>query len=320
MNENLTTAERVTAVASSSLAEPGGGATWQRWRALADLGATDLAVAKLVEPHHDATSILKDLAAPAPRDASLWAVWAAEPPFAKVTGWRDGAGWRLRGTKAFCSGAMIVTDALISADAADGPRLFAVDVAAARGETLAVDEPTWAGAGMRGADTRTVHLADVAAREVGEPGAYVNRPGFWHGAMGIAACWLGGAHAASEPLRKAGRRGRLDPHGLAHLGVVTASTEASWSLLERTAHSVDADPDDTKHRAKRDALVLRTTVVGTVETVIRAVGRALGPGPLAFDGDHAQRIADLQVFIRQDHAERDLAELGALIAEATDGN
>ena len=320
MNENLTLAGRVTAAASNSLAEPGGGATWQRWRALADLGATDLAVAKLVEPHHDATSILKDLGVPAPRDESLWAVWAAEPPFAKVTGWWDGAGWRLRGTKAFCSGAMIVTDAVISADATDGPRLFAVDVAAARGNTLAVDEPTWTGAGMRGADTRTIHFADVAAREVGEPGAYVDRPGFWHGAMGVAACWLGGADAAGEPLRKAGRQGRLDSHGLAHLGAVTASAEASWALLERTARFVDADPGDEKHRAKRDALALRTTVVTTVETIIRAVGRALGPGPLAFDAAHAQRIADLQVFIRQDHAERDLAELGALVAEATDGN
>ncbi len=320
MNEKLRFAERVTAAASYSLTEPGGGATLQRWHALADLGATDLAVAKLVEPHHDAASILKGLGLAAPRNGSLWAVWAAEPPFATVTGLLAGDDWHLCGTKAFCSGAMIVTDALISAEATDGPRLFAVDVAAARGSTLAVDEPTWTGGGMRSADTRTIHLTDVAAREVGPPGAYLDRPGFWHGAMGIAACWLGGAHAAVEPLRKAARQGRLDSHGLAHLGAVTASVEASWALLERTAHSVDADPNDEKHRSKRDALALRTTVVGTVETVIRRVGRALGPGPLAFDAAHAQRIADLQVFIRQDHAERDLAELGALLADATDGH
>ena len=50
-----------------------------------------------------------------------------------------------------------------------------------------------------------------------------------------------------------------------------------------------------------------------VEEVIARVGNALGPGPLALDREHAQRVADLQVFVRQHHAERDLAALGELV-------
>jgi hypothetical protein len=42
------------------------------------------------------------------------------------------------------------------------------------------------------------------------------------------------------------------------------------------------------------------------------VGRALGPAPLATDREHAQRVADLTVYLRQHHAERDLARLGEL--------
>ena len=48
------------------------------------------------------------------------------------------------------------------------------------------------------------------------------------------------------------------------------------------------------------------------------VGRALGAGPLCLDPVHAQRVADLPVYLRQSHAERDLAGLGALAADGAD--
>ena len=40
------------------------------------------------------------------------------------------------------------------------------------------------------------------------------------------------------------------------------------------------------------------------------MGHALGPAPLAFDADHAARVADLEIYLRQHHAERDVAALG----------
>ena len=54
--------------------------THERWRGLADLGRADLALAKVVEPHHDARAICHDLGHPVPRPGTLWEVWAAEPP------------------------------------------------------------------------------------------------------------------------------------------------------------------------------------------------------------------------------------------------
>jgi len=39
--------------------------------------------------------------------------------------------------------------------------------------------------------------------------------------------------------------------------------------------------------------------------------RALGPGPLCQDAGHAQRVAELAIYVRQSHAERDL-RLGRL--------
>ncbi|TFI04745.1 acyl-CoA dehydrogenase, partial [Kocuria rhizophila] len=67
------------------------------------------------------------------------------------------------------------------------------------------------------------------------------------------------------------------------------------------------------------ALRVRRTVADAAETVIRVVSRATGPGPLTGDPAHIRRVESLQVYIRQDHAERDTAALGrtllALAAE-----
>ena len=60
---------------------------------------------------------------------------------------------------------------------------------------------------------------------------------------------------------------------------------------------------------------VRAVVEAAVESAVRRTGRALGPGPLARDADHAQRVADLEVYVRQSHAERDLATLGELAGD-----
>ena len=51
-----------------------------------------------------------------------------------------------------------------------------------------------------------------------------------------------------------------------------------------------------------------------VDQAIVRTGRALGPGPLALDARHAQHVADLTMYVRQSHAERDLAALGRAAA------
>ena len=61
------------------------------------------------------------------------------------------------------------------------------------------------------------------------------------------------------------------------------------------------------------ALRLRALVEATATEIMHRVGRALGAGPLSHDEAHSRRVADLTVYLRQHHAERDLADLGALV-------
>lgn len=64
---------------------------------------------------------------------------------------------------------------------------------------------------------------------------------------------------------------------------------------------------------------LRSLVDRACMDVITRFGRALGPTPYATDTDLAQRIADLQVYIRQTHAEADEVTLARLFLDEVAG-
>jgi hypothetical protein len=61
---------------------------------------------------------------------------------------------------------------------------------------------------------------------------------------------------------------------------------------------------------------VRATVARACEDVLTRAGHALGPAPLARDARHAKRVADLQLYLRQQHAERDDASLGGALLAA----
>jgi hypothetical protein len=118
--------------------------------------------------------------------------------------------------------------------------------------------------------------------------------------MGVAACWHGGTRGLRETLvrQSAGRTGDL---AALHVGVVDAELHASEAVLAGgTAGQILG-------------LRVRAVVASAAERTIRQVGHALGPVPLAFDDDHARRVADLELYVRQHHAERDLARLGSAV-------
>ncbi len=289
---------------------PGSGRTGERWARLAELAEEELSMARLGEGHADAVAILAELDGPAPRPGSRWGVWAAHPPGPKLEAHHNGGRWHLRGTKRYCSGARACTHALVTADAQDGRRLFAVAAG-----TLAPVLGSWPATGMAGSDTLDVDFGDVPAHPVGTPGAYIERPGFAHGGVGVAACWYGGARAVGRTLLAAAERRDVGPHALAHLGAVDIALRTMHAALDGAADEIDADPADLKGAGRLRALRVRALADAVAAEVMDRVGRALGAGPLCLDEAHSRRVADLTVYIRQHHAERSLAELGGLVAE-----
>lgn len=293
---------------------PGSGQTAKRWRKLASFAEIDVVAARLAEAHADAAAILVELGANPPERGQLWAVWAAESPQLTLTANEVDGRAELTGIKAWCSGAGLCTHALVTAQRPDGDRaLYAVDL---RGPQVTPLEDTWCATGMKVADTRNVQFSCAAATPVGGPGAYLQRAGFWWGAVGVAACWLGGARGVAAALYRAvgdeHNTAACDAHAQAHLGAVDAALAAADAVLIATACQVDAGPDSA--RAELIARRARAVVETAVDEVVVRTGRALGPAPLVTDADHARRVADLTIYVRQSHAERDLAALGRLAA------
>jgi alkylation response protein AidB-like acyl-CoA dehydrogenase len=288
---------------------PGSGRTRERWAAFADLAGEDLSLVRLAEGHADAVAILAELDGPPPLPGSRWGVWAAHPPGPKLDAYLDGHGWRLRGTKRYCSGARVCTHALVTADGPDGRRLFVVAAGA-----MAPVLGSWPAVGMAGSDTLDVDFGDVPAQPVGAPGAYIERPGFAHGGVGVAACWYGGARAVGRTLLAAAQRRDVGPHALAHLGGVDIALRTVRTALAGAAAEIDADPADLKGGGRLRALRVRALADPVAAEVMDRVGRALGAGPLCLDEAHSRRVADLTVYTRQHHAERSLAELGGMVA------
>ena len=300
-------ADQVRALLPETLPLPGHGETASRWAALADAARDDVVVGRLLEAHADADAILAEVADTRVASGQWWGVWAAEPPAPVVQAQRAGTGWVLSGTKAWCSGAGLCTHALVTVRVGDERPLFAVDLTH---PGVSVDLSGWAAAGMSLSATGAVSFDRVPAEPVGTAAAYLQRPGFWHGGIGVAACWLGGAEKVADTLRRAGPR--LDDHGASHLGAVDATLAAArWSLLAAAAE-VDAHPDDVESAKIRTHRVRAIVESAGTQTVDR-VGRALGATPLATDPSHTQAVADLLVYLRQSHAERDLAALGRLV-------
>jgi hypothetical protein len=296
---------------------PGRGETLVRWRALAAVAACDLGLVKLFEGHTDALAILAELDGPMPPAAGRWGVWAAEAPDARVRAINEGprnvsgagAQLRLSGTKAWCSGARAVTHALVTAWRDDEPVLAAV---AMDQTSISIDTSKWQAVGMQATASADVTFNDTAATLVGAPHAYVRRAGFWHGGAGIAACWYGAAAQIGRTLRDACAQ-RADAHRLAHLGATDVALQAAAAVLRESAAWIDAQPSAD---AEIPALRARLAVEQAASAVIDHATRALGAGPLCRNARFARALADLPVFLRQSHAQRDLAALGERLAAA----
>ena len=289
-----------------SLPPPGAGSTVARHTALFEFGRTDLSLARLVEAHTDALAIFVEAAQVAPV-GRLYGVWAADGPGSQLIVSRTDDGTiRLDGTKRYCSGAQLLDAALITAHDGDHVVLLNVSLSA---PGLTVNAGEWAAPAFADTNTASVTFDNVGLTEadmIGPANWYLTRPGFWHGALGPAACWAGGAAGLVDAARALNKR---DPHARAQVGALEAAEWGLRAVLEQAARQIDSDPADTSRTAQRRALMARHLIERMCTDVLDRFGRATGPQLLAFDKRVAQRYAELTLYIRQCHAERDLATI-----------
>ena len=289
---------------------PGGGRRWPDW------GGRDLSLARLAEGHVDALAILAE-AGRAPAPGALYGVWASRSGGAAVRLERRGSSRVLAGTMRFCSGARVLDRALVVADPpgeapSDGRLLLDVDVTVA---------------GVEARRRHLVHRRDGGRRH---PGRRVRRrPGHrrrtWSaspagtstapasrsvargsrpsGGEAPPACSSGCSGICARP------RMRTSWHTSASCTPLLAAADA---LLRQTAAVVDADPAGDHGLA---VATVRAAVERAAREVVDRAPRIVGPAPLSRDADLARALADLALYVRQHHAERDHAALGGQVVD-----
>ena len=219
---------------------PGQGHTLQRWQTLARIAGCDLALPSSTKgtpmPWRSSPNVVRRTVGD-----GVWGVWAAEPPDARARILaRHDDQVRLGGCKAWCSGALQIDRALITAWGDDGqPQLVAIELAHPN-QRIQVEQ--WQAVGMATTTSVEIRFDDAPGIAVGRPGQYLQRPGFWHGGAGIAACWYGAAEALADYLREHCRKPTPDAHAQAHLGAVDAALYGARAALRECAGWIDRQP------------------------------------------------------------------------------
>lgn len=335
---------RLASARGPKLPRPGSGRTADLWSVLATLGSVDLTVARVVEPHVDALAILAEAGldgtvAPA---GATWGVYAAEGPGPRLTAAHMGSRWILDGHKPWCSLADRVSHALVTAWVDDTTRgLFAVDLRAS-GVRPTAREGEWVSHGLPEVTSCDVELSRVRAVPVGAPGWYLERPGFAWGGVGVAAVWFGAAVALARRVGRHVANRPADQVAQLHVGQLDLALSSARTALATAARVVDGRADrevggraDGEAGGRADgeaggqanghayeeppglvAARTRSVVAESVETVLRVADHAMGPGPLATEAEHVQRVSDLRLYVRQHHAEREVVTLGQQVLAA----
>jgi alkylation response protein AidB-like acyl-CoA dehydrogenase len=321
--EDITASLALARSYGSMLPLPGDGETDRRFRTLAALGEANLTAARVFEAHTDALAILAQAGVDEDDAPGVtYGVFAAEGPGdplrAEVRGddcpaaGRQDDRFRLTGTKHWCSLGSRLDAALVTARVPGGRRLFRVDLHDP--SVSAAPTSAWVARGLRTVTSTSLRFDYTPARAVGETDWYLKRPGFSWGGIGVAACWYGGALALQKSLSDAANP-LNEPLSALSLGRIDALLYAAGAVLTQAAALIDSGRA-TGTDGELLALRTRAVIADAAEQTLREVGHALGPGPLAFNEEHARRVADLTLYIRQHHGERDLAALGRAITGA----
>lgn len=305
-------------VGAKALGEHGIGALL---RLLAEVGRGDLPVGRIYEGHVNALDLIRRHGTseqrrrfePAADGGSLFGVWNTDRPDAPL---RLEAG-RLVGAKNFASGVDGLSHAIVTVTEPEGRLMIVVPL-----EGLPVDRTWWRPTGMRASGS---HIVDFTGLEVspdlvlGRPGAYVEQPWFFAGAIRFVAVQVGGMHAvfdlAVEHLRATSRiADSYQAHRVARMG---AAVEGGYGWLDRAArewHAVAAgnsSPDALVATVNAARGAVEAAALCVLEDAERGVGAAglIAPHPLE------RVMRDLRTYLRQPNPDGALGSFGTAIAQ-----
>lgn len=286
----------------------------QQWAAVLQTATIDIGTARSIEPHLDALTILSEAQLSPPDGDTFWGVYAAETSKCHLIAEEvDADAFRLTGEKRWCSLAAELTHAIVTAHTEQGRRAFALQL---QEPSVVVSSEPWNSRGLHEIPSGSLQCDNTPARPVGDPDWYLQRPGFWWGAIRVAACWLGGAiNMARIAVTKHCNRPQSSNIGNLMLGQIDAEIYAGISMLVHAASLSELPrtlPVDEVHNI---ALRVRNGIYRTAQMIQHLSKELAGPEVLTQDERFMKADADLTVYLSQHHGFRDEADLGQRVMQ-----
>jgi len=189
-------------------------------------------------------------------------------------------GWRIVGSKTFCSGAGYADGYLVAAHAKDSASTVSQFLVPATAPGVTVEQ-TWDSLGMRATASNDVHLDVVVAHDrllggIEGLGVLIAQAMPQWLVASYAAVYVGVARAAVDAaVEYATQRGvaRL-PHVRARIGRADAAVAAAMQVVREAARRVDADPGEreTNRWVWRAKLLAGETAMDVAASMLEACG------------------------------------------------
>lgn len=280
--------------------------------ALVSMGRTDVPLSRLVEGHVDALRILNQAHSQPVPDA-LYGVWASRSQQTGAQATRRGSALVLSGTIRFASGLGVLDRALLPLwTEPEHHLLIDLDLSTVGTPQLVPDTHQWSTAAMEVSRSHTLvvdGLSVPASTQVGELDFYLDRPGFFPGGVGVAACWLGGATRVADLVR-ARLRSPLPAALQLRLGAMRACLCTGAAALRAGSHRLRDELDLPQGRAV--AAETRWAVAAAVHGVLEEAHRMAGPAGLAYDRDLTRAVHDLQIYVLQHNVDAEATYLATM--------
>jgi hypothetical protein len=284
------------------------GTTLNRLAFFRSASRCNASLGRLVEAHYDAQSILSEAHVP-PMPDKVLAVWASTGRSKVVVG-QASNGFVMNGEQKFCGGAHVIDSALLVVQVPEGEQLLRVDLS---NSGVSVDLGSWKLDAFRDAGIATVSFKQVSVHRdhlIGPVNFYGNRPGFWLGAIRVAAGWAGLVDRLIDQLPETQS---AEPYDRVEDGKIAAWRWTIDATLGEAARIIDG-PESFDDKCL--ALCVRQVVVDAAMQILMTLESRRGPSALAFDSDWNTSCTELRLALGQHHGSRDLRELGEA-AQAT---
>ncbi|MFE4108651.1 acyl-CoA dehydrogenase family protein [Almyronema epifaneia] len=305
---------------------------------LQQMGRGNLALGRVYEGHINALQLIQTFATPAQMQKfaqaaqaqKVFGVWNAEAEDGVKLWPLANGGYRLTGSKTFCSGCGYVDRPFVNGALPDGR--WQMCVVPLEQVSVAVDADWWQPSGMRASASYKVDFSGVEltpADLVGQPGDYFRQPWLTAGVLRFAAVQLGGAEALFDATRRYLQAlNRLDhPHQQARLGKMAIALEQGnlWlqggaAQIERYSPVFGGWPDEPHPKVASlvgYANMVRTAIEQICIDMMQLAERCIGTRGLLPPQPSERIIRDLTLYLRQPAFDAALTGVGQYVLSQT---